>query len=206
MKVAQYEVLGNDAKGNIRPDRDDRNVWLLDSHMRPRRRKESIDCPIRDGELFKNANPVRRGGYWATFTGSLRDVALHILPSLHSYPASKSDQPVPDEVPALVQVKNISFAIVPPPLRNLEQLTSEHCSPSPELRSERFSDFDVQIQCSAPKLKIVQRLDRFAFPIRRQVFDSRDNVSNRLLQIWLEIAPPNDSLLGLKVDETMANP
>ena len=32
MKVAQYEVLGNDAKRPVRPARDDRNVRLLVSH------------------------------------------------------------------------------------------------------------------------------------------------------------------------------
>ena len=32
MKVAQYEVLGNDAKRHARPARDDRNVRLLVSH------------------------------------------------------------------------------------------------------------------------------------------------------------------------------
>jgi hypothetical protein len=36
VKVAQYEVLGNEAKGRVRP------VW--------------------DGELFKNANPALRTG------------------------------------------------------------------------------------------------------------------------------------------------
>ena len=33
MKVAQHEVLGNDAKRNVRPGRDDRNIWLLISLM-----------------------------------------------------------------------------------------------------------------------------------------------------------------------------
>jgi hypothetical protein len=62
MKVAQYEVLGNDAKGSVRPGRDDRNLWLLVSHIRLHGRKEPIDRPIRDGELFKNANPALRTG------------------------------------------------------------------------------------------------------------------------------------------------
>jgi len=34
MKVARYEVPGTDAKRDVRPDRDDRNVWLLVSRIR----------------------------------------------------------------------------------------------------------------------------------------------------------------------------
>jgi hypothetical protein len=36
VKVAQYEVLGNDAKRHVRPGRDDRNVRLLVSHAAQR--------------------------------------------------------------------------------------------------------------------------------------------------------------------------
>jgi hypothetical protein len=54
MKVAQYEVLGNDAKGNVRPARDDRNVWLLVFHIRLRGRKGQIDRPIRYEPLFRS--------------------------------------------------------------------------------------------------------------------------------------------------------
>ena len=36
MKVAQYEVLGNDAKRHVRPVRDDRNVRLLLSNAAQR--------------------------------------------------------------------------------------------------------------------------------------------------------------------------
>jgi hypothetical protein len=32
VKVAQYEVLGNDAKRQVRPGRDDRIAWRLVSH------------------------------------------------------------------------------------------------------------------------------------------------------------------------------
>ena len=45
MKVAQYEVLGIDAKRDIRPGRDDRNVWLLISLIRLRERNQPIDRP-----------------------------------------------------------------------------------------------------------------------------------------------------------------
>jgi hypothetical protein len=36
VKVAQYEVLGNDAKRPVRPARDDRNVRLLVPHAAQR--------------------------------------------------------------------------------------------------------------------------------------------------------------------------
>ena len=63
-KVAQYEVLGNDAKRNARPDRDDRTVWLLVSYIWLRERKQPIDRPLRlrDGSLLKNATPPLRNG------------------------------------------------------------------------------------------------------------------------------------------------
>jgi hypothetical protein len=59
VKVAQYEVLGNDAKRPVRPGRDDRNVRLLVSHA-AQRLPALVDRPVRDGYLFKNANPVRQ--------------------------------------------------------------------------------------------------------------------------------------------------
>ncbi len=52
MKVAQYEVLGNDAKRNVRPGGDDRNVCLLVSHTRLHERKKPIDRPLRDDPRF----------------------------------------------------------------------------------------------------------------------------------------------------------
>ena len=52
MKVAQHEVLGNDAKRNVRPGRDDRNIWLLISLM-PLTRVAALDRPIRDGRFLK---------------------------------------------------------------------------------------------------------------------------------------------------------
>jgi hypothetical protein len=36
VKVAQYEVLGNDAKRQVRPGRDDRIAWRLVSHAAQR--------------------------------------------------------------------------------------------------------------------------------------------------------------------------
>jgi len=46
MKLAQYEVLGNDAKGDIRPAiRDDRNDRLLISHA-PLQAKAAVDRPV----------------------------------------------------------------------------------------------------------------------------------------------------------------
>jgi len=51
MKVAQYEVLGIDAKRDIRPGRDDRNVWLL-VFLMPLS-NATLDRPIRDGLLIK---------------------------------------------------------------------------------------------------------------------------------------------------------
>jgi hypothetical protein len=54
------------------------------SHIRLCDRRQPIDCLVRDGSLFLNANPVRGGGYWATFSKSLRDRIGH-----SSYPASR---------------------------------------------------------------------------------------------------------------------
>src|ERR1700730_11253187 len=51
VKVAQYEVLGNDAKRPVRPARDDRNVRLLVSHA-AQRLPALVDRPVRDGYLF----------------------------------------------------------------------------------------------------------------------------------------------------------
>jgi hypothetical protein len=57
MKVAQHEVLGNDAKKHIRPVRDDSKVWLWF-------RMPLSDCqhwsiaPSGTDSSFKNANPV----------------------------------------------------------------------------------------------------------------------------------------------------
>jgi hypothetical protein len=52
MKVAQYEVLGIDAKRDIRPGRDDRDVWLL-VFLMPFTSVSNLDRPIRDGSLIK---------------------------------------------------------------------------------------------------------------------------------------------------------
>jgi hypothetical protein len=92
MKVAQYPAaagLGNDAKRNARPDRDDRTVWLLVSYIRLRDRKQPIDRPVRDGTLFLNANPALRTGLLSSApSGTV--AALRVFPSLHSESASKS--------------------------------------------------------------------------------------------------------------------
>src|ERR1700758_2703379 len=51
MKVAQYEVLGNDAKRPVRPARDDRNVRLLVSHA-AQRLPPLVDRPVRDRDGY----------------------------------------------------------------------------------------------------------------------------------------------------------
>jgi len=48
VKVAQYEVLGNEAKRQVRPVRDDRNARLLVSHV-AQRLPTFVDRPVRDG-------------------------------------------------------------------------------------------------------------------------------------------------------------
>jgi hypothetical protein len=48
VKVAQYEVLGNDAKRQVRPVRDDRNVRRLVSHP-AQRLPALVDRPVQDG-------------------------------------------------------------------------------------------------------------------------------------------------------------
>jgi len=45
VKVAQYEVLGNDVIEISVPAGDDRNVWLLISLIRLRERNQPIDRP-----------------------------------------------------------------------------------------------------------------------------------------------------------------
>jgi hypothetical protein len=45
VKVAQYEVLGNDAKKQVRPGRDDRIAWRLVSHA-AQRLPASLDRPV----------------------------------------------------------------------------------------------------------------------------------------------------------------
>src|SRR5260221_526840 len=59
-KVAQYDVLGNDARRRVRPARDDRNARLW-SHAIPRA-QAAIDRPVRDGLPLKTANPALRTG------------------------------------------------------------------------------------------------------------------------------------------------
>jgi hypothetical protein len=45
VKVAQYEVLGNDAKRQVRPGRDDRIAWRLVSHA-VQRLPALLDRPV----------------------------------------------------------------------------------------------------------------------------------------------------------------
>jgi hypothetical protein len=45
VKVAQYEVLGNDAKRQVRPGRDDRIAWRLVWHV-AQRLPASLDRPV----------------------------------------------------------------------------------------------------------------------------------------------------------------
>jgi hypothetical protein len=54
-------VLGNEAKRNVRPARDDRKVWLLFPRA-DQRLLALVDRPVRDGSVFKNANPALRTG------------------------------------------------------------------------------------------------------------------------------------------------
>src|SRR5258708_28991177 len=51
-KVAQYEVLRNDAKRHARPARDDRNARSFVSHTTPQA-QPPIDRPFRDGSLIR---------------------------------------------------------------------------------------------------------------------------------------------------------
>ncbi len=53
MKVAQYEVLGNDAKRDVRPGRDDRNLRLLVSRMRLHDRKQPSIVPSGTRRFFE---------------------------------------------------------------------------------------------------------------------------------------------------------
>ena len=52
MKVAQYEVLGNEAKRQVRLVGDDRNTRLLISHA-AQRLPAFVDRPVRDGYSLK---------------------------------------------------------------------------------------------------------------------------------------------------------
>jgi hypothetical protein len=56
MKVAQYEVLGNDARRHVRPARDDRNVACGFTSVSYRR------SSLRDAPLFLNSNPALSSG------------------------------------------------------------------------------------------------------------------------------------------------
>ena len=63
MKVAQYEVLGNETKKQVRPVsvRDDRTARFLILNA-AQRLLAFVNRPVRDGKLFKNANPALRTG------------------------------------------------------------------------------------------------------------------------------------------------
>jgi hypothetical protein len=60
VKVAQYEVLGNEAKRQVRP--------LLVSHA-AQRLPAYVDRPVRDGYSLKKANPALRTGLLSSGPG-----------------------------------------------------------------------------------------------------------------------------------------
>jgi hypothetical protein len=60
VKVAQYEVLGNDAKRHAVPDGTIETFGL--GSYAAQRLPALVDRPVRDGSLFKNANPALRSG------------------------------------------------------------------------------------------------------------------------------------------------
>jgi hypothetical protein len=81
-KVAQQFIAGKGRKNGTVPTGTIEPFWLLVSPKRLRGRKDSIDCPIRDGELFKDADPGLRTGLRSP--GPCGTVAaLGILPSFH---------------------------------------------------------------------------------------------------------------------------
>jgi hypothetical protein len=71
MKVAQYEVLGNNAKRDVRPGRDERSVLapgpLVCSFTSVGSRRSSRPGRV----VFFERHPST--SYWATFIESLRD-------------------------------------------------------------------------------------------------------------------------------------
>jgi hypothetical protein len=71
MKVAQYEVLGNNAKRDVRPGRDDRSVLapgpLVCGFTSVSNRRSSRPGRV----VFFARHPST--SYWASFTWSLRD-------------------------------------------------------------------------------------------------------------------------------------
>jgi hypothetical protein len=91
MKVAQYEVLGYDAKRHARPARDDRNVGLLASQTQLCEREQPVDRPVSPsssrssksgGGVLTTADKPGRltlserqpsTSYWAIFIESPRD-------------------------------------------------------------------------------------------------------------------------------------
>jgi hypothetical protein len=68
VKVAQYEVLGNDAKRQVRPVRDDRIAWRLVSHAGQRLPHRSIVPSGTDSSLKTLTQSA------AADTGLLREV------------------------------------------------------------------------------------------------------------------------------------
>ena len=92
MKVAQYEVLGNNAKKNVRPGRDDRSVLasgpLVHGFSSVSSRRSSLAGRTSLFASFPSTS------YWATFTKSLRDES-----SAHaSKPYVDADGQLPDWV------------------------------------------------------------------------------------------------------------
>jgi hypothetical protein len=71
MKVAQYEVLGNNAKRDVRPGRDDRSVWaprpLVCGFTSVSSHRSSHPHPGRVVSFERHPSTL----YWATFFESL---------------------------------------------------------------------------------------------------------------------------------------
>jgi hypothetical protein len=72
-KVAQHGVLGNDVKkdASVLEGRTKHSAFGVARDSAIAEHWSIVPCGT--DSPFKNANPVRRGGCWATFVGSLRD-------------------------------------------------------------------------------------------------------------------------------------
>jgi hypothetical protein len=103
-KVAQYEVLGNDAKNRSVPPGTIENSRLL-VPCGAQRLQAFVDRPVRDGLLFKNANPALRTGLLSLSPSGTKVLTVQSLPQVdaHGQPpdevgnASLPDQATPDD-------------------------------------------------------------------------------------------------------------
>jgi hypothetical protein len=66
MKVAQYEVLGNDSERDVRPIRDDRKRSSVVSRIGIHKSKQPLIVPSGTGRPFFNANPALRAGLFSS--------------------------------------------------------------------------------------------------------------------------------------------